>query len=588
MPRIAEERGTRVKRRWPAVRFRTLRGRLVCISLGLIFLLQALTYFLVVEANRRHATRQIDANLEMAARVFVRLKQRRLIELSEQARLLSYDYGFKQAFGASRNDPATMRLAMKNWQHRVNASFFSLISLDGDVLFDSENSARDGTPFALPQLISKAENDPSGETGGIALRDGNLFAVVLAPLLAPEPEAWVCLGFRIDDGFASELGGLTKQEVSFLGLDGSPRILATTHSPEIAAQVKAALAKGTPPFGRTVRIDLGHVCYVSLLRPLESENAAAAVLLQRDLDAELAPFKTLESALLGVALVGLAISAGAAFRFADSIAKPVRRLTQDARRVAMGEYEAVNQSDAAQRIDEIGQLTNSFRTMTIGLAERDRVRDLLGKVASPAIAAELMRREVALGGEQRLVTVLFSDLRGFTTVSERLPAKALVSLLNEYFTRMSQIIDAHGGVVDKYIGDALMALFNAPVDLSGHAGRALDAALEMTAALDEMNGRGFAPITVELGIGIHTDLVVAGNMGSPARHNYTVIGDGVNIASRLQTLTRNAEFDARILVSDATLQQAGGGYRTRALGEVSIKGKDRRVAIHALLGRDSP
>jgi adenylate cyclase len=150
---------------------------------------------------------------------------------------------------------------------------------------------------------------------------------------------------------------------------------------------------------------------------------------------------------------------------------------------------------------------------------------------------------------------------------------------------MSEIVDAHGGVVDKFIGDALMALFGAPVDQPGHAARALDAALEMAAALDALNAQGFAAEIVQLGIGIHTDMVIAGNMGSPARHNYTVIGDGVNIASRLQSLTRRVEYDTRIIISDATLREAGPGYETRPLGEAFVKGKAQPVTIHALIAR---
>ncbi len=157
-----------------------------------------------------------------------------------------------------------------------------------------------------------------------------------------------------------------------------------------------------------------------------------------------------------------------------------------------------------------------------------------------------------------------------------------------YFTRMSEIVDAHGGVVDKYIGDAVMALFGAPLEQPDHAARALMAALDMGAALDVLNAAGFASEVLQMGIGIHTDTVIAGNMGSPERHNYTVIGDGVNIASRLQALTRRPEYDTRIIISDATLRQAGLGFSTRSLGEVLVKGKAQPVTIHALVAKTEP
>lgn len=159
-------------------------------------------------------------------------------------------------------------------------------------------------------------------------------------------------------------------------------------------------------------------------------------------------------------------------------------------------------------------------------------------------------------------------------------------MINTYLTAMSQIVDARGGVVDKYIGDAMMALFGVPLELPDHATRALQTALEMRDALEKLNERIFRPrgYALGFGIGIHTGLVVAGNVGSPERYNYTVIGDAVNVASRLQTLTRNPEYGTDILVSDAALRESGPAFRTRAFGEVSVKGKQQPVLIHALLG----
>jgi len=209
-------------------------------------------------------------------------------------------------------------------------------------------------------------------------------------------------------------------------------------------------------------------------------------------------------------------------------------------------------------------------------------------VTSPAIAAELTRRQLTLGGEEKKVTILFSDLRDFTPLSERLKPSELLEVLNAYLTSMSQIVDAHGGVVDKYIGDALMALFGAPLEMPDQASQALDTALEMHAALEELNQRLFSgeEYALRFGIGIHTGTVVAGNIGSPERYNYTVIGDGVNVASRLQTLTRKSDYDTDIIISDETLRESTKSFRTRPLGEVPVKGKQQLVKIHALLGHD--
>ncbi|HZJ13688.1 MAG TPA: adenylate/guanylate cyclase domain-containing protein, partial [Chthoniobacteraceae bacterium] len=572
-----------------------LRGRLTFIILSLFVVLLAAIFFLVLTANRRNALRQINAGLERGRGYFVTLKDRRIEELNKQARLLAFDYAFKQAFGTSANDPATMRLAMRNGRDRVSASFFTLVSLEHQVLFDTENPERDGTPFDLPGVITAAERAEEeaedGETRGlkrtpvqtVALRNGQLFAIVVVPLLAPDPKAWICLGFPIDNDFARELGDVTGQEVSFLEQNEEWKIVATTLGAEDGKALAQAMNREPLPLDRTERVDLANGQFVSLLKPLEVPKGRAAVVLQRNLDTELAPFRKLERILLVVAFAGLAVSALVAFGFARTVARPVLRLAHNARRIEQGDYSARADADV-QRPDEIGQLAQSFQKMTEGLAERDLVRDLLGKVASPAIAAELLRRQATLGGEERCVTVLFSDLQGFSTIAERFPAGEVVAILNAYFTRMSEIVDAHGGVVDKFIGDGVMALFGAPVDQPDHAARALAAALEMTAALDVLNEQGFAKEVIQHGIGIHTDEIVAGIMGSPERHNYTVIGDGVNIASRLQALTRIDEYETRVIISDATLRAAGPGFQTRSLGEVTVRGRARPIIIHALHG----
>ena len=570
------------------LRFRTFRGRLAFFFLSLVSLVLAASFLIVLQANRRYALRQIETNLRTGSRIFATLTERRLDELNEQARLLAYDYGFKQAFGSSADDPATIRLAMQNWRDRIKASFMVLVSLEKRTLYDSDESRRDGLPFDLPDLIAAAEGHETQEARGLMLRDGKLYAVVVVPLLAPEPIAWICLGFRIDDAFATELGRLTNQAVSFFDQnDGRTpwRILASTFDASQRKQLLVAVEneKTSPDHPSQVRV--GKVPFVTLLEKLEVRNGRAAVALQRNLREELAPFRVLETALIVIGLVGLLLSVLAVAGIASSLSRPVLRLAEKAQRVEAGDYTSQPSGELGRR-DELGQLARSFQNMTAGLAERDKVRDLLGKVTSPAIAAELTRRQLTLGGEEKKVTILFSDLRDFTPLSERLKPGELLEVLNAYLTSMSQIVDAHGGVVDKYIGDALMALFGAPLEMSDQASQAIETALEMQTALRKLNQQLFTDgeYVLRFGIGIHTGTVVAGNIGSPERYNYTVIGDGVNVASRLQTLTRNREYDTDIIVSDETLRESTKSFRTKLLGEVPVKGKQQLVKIHALLG----
>ena len=185
----------------------------------------------------------------------------------------------------------------------------------------------------------------------------------------------------------------------------------------------------------------------------------------------------------GIALVISILGVGL---IARSVTRPLQHLTAALRRVSEGDYHGP--VEIGQK-DEIGELAAAFNRMVEGLAERDRVRDLLGKVMSPQIACELLGGDVELGGEERTVTVLFADVRDFTTLSEKLAARELLALLNEYLTEMSDVIEANDGVVDKYIGDAIMALSGAPLGRPNDAARAIRAALGMDKALDALNLR---------------------------------------------------------------------------------------------------
>jgi len=213
-----------------------------------------------------------------------------------------------------------------------------------------------------------------------------------------------------------------------------------------------------------------------------------------------------------------------------------------------------------------------------------RVRSTMARYMDPAIADQLVRSdEDLLGGKSIEATVLFSDIRGFTTVSEELGPPGTVALLNEYFTIMVECIQSRGGMLDKFIGDAIMAAFGLPVAHDDDPDRAVQSAIAMIEALFVWNdvriSEGRKPI--EMGVGLNTDLVVAGNIGSPKRMDFTMIGDGVNLASRLESACK--EYSARILISDRTLCALRGVYRTREVDHVIVKGKTEPVAVHEVL-----
>lgn len=217
--------------------------------------------------------------------------------------------------------------------------------------------------------------------------------------------------------------------------------------------------------------------------------------------------------------------------------------------------------------------------------ERARIRGIFQQYVPPAVVRELMRRPelLALGGEERVATVLFSDVRGFTAVAERLPPAEVVALLNEYLTAMTDVVVEHGGTLDKYVGDLLMAEFGVPVPVDDHAVRACRAALRMRDELrsrrEEWRARGMPALHARTGI--NTGPVLVGNLGSHRMMDYTCMGDHVNLASRLEGL--NNVYGTEILVSEFTWREVSAHFVGREIDRVRVAGRDAPVAVHELL-----
>jgi adenylate cyclase len=218
------------------------------------------------------------------------------------------------------------------------------------------------------------------------------------------------------------------------------------------------------------------------------------------------------------------------------------------------------------------------------ISSEKRMKSTMSRYMDPGLADQLLAGGTEiLGGKSTLATVLFSDIRSFTGLTEELGAQGTVSLLNEYFTLMVDCIQSEGGMLDKFIGDAIMAAFGIPVPLDDAEDRALRCAIAMINALREWNRlrieSGRKP--VEIGIGLNTDTVVSGNIGSPKRMDYTVIGDGVNLASRLESACK--QYNAQILISEHTYARLRGTYRTRDVDDVVVKGKTTPCRIYEIL-----
>jgi adenylate cyclase len=215
--------------------------------------------------------------------------------------------------------------------------------------------------------------------------------------------------------------------------------------------------------------------------------------------------------------------------------------------------------------------------------DRRRFRDSFARYLSRDVLAQVLADAPSLQGEHRTVSILFSDLRGFTTMSERMPPGQIVARLNEYFDVMTGAIFPHRGMINDFVGDAVIAVFGAPVADADHAWHAVQSALAMDAALEKLNRRweAMALPSLRMGIGIHTGTVFAGNVGGRDRVKYTVIGDPVNVASRVEGL--NKELSTTILITEETLAAVGDRVRVRDCGPVAVKGRVEKVRVFEVL-----
>jgi len=280
-----------------------------------------------------------------------------------------------------------------------------------------------------------------------------------------------------------------------------------------------------------------------------------------------------------VLVIAAAISVILGARLATIMSTALSRVNFALQKLGDHQYTKV---DTLRTGDELEDLADGFNRMVEGLQERDKLRATMGKYMTAQVMSHVLANDIELGGKALEVTILFCDLRDFTTLSEKRTAHEIVELLNEYFTVMVDIILDEGGAVDKYIGDNIMAVFGAPVPAADDAKRAVRAAVRMRQALIELNEKFAAKgrPSLRFGIGLHTGEVIAGNIGSIKRMEYTVIGDAVNLASRLESKTK--ELGTDILISDATFRACGDTIVGVPNGEIHVKGREQAVTIYAV------
>ena len=571
------------------MRFRRFQTRVVVFFVGLLTLLSASTLLAVSVAVTRNARTQIGAELAVGGKVFARLLTARTQQLADSARLLSGDFAFKTA--TSSDDRATVLSVLENHQARIRADVMQLVSLDRKLLVDTLHPGRTGVPFALPDMIARAERRQDAST--IAVIDGRPYQMVAVPLLAPLPIAWICVGFIIDDQVAKDLQQLTNLQVTFLGRrpGGGLTALASTLPGAMRETLLALLPDASVTDDTTLSLSMGRGEFVTLLAGVGGKaDGGIIAVLQRSLEEALQPYRRLQLVMLALAAAGLGVSLAGAIVIARRVTKPVLTIVQSARRVARGDYE---HSVSVNLSDEIGELASTFNTMTRGLAERDRVRAELERVGrlkhflSPQVVELIVSAgdEAVLASHRREITVVFCDLRGFTAFGEQAQPEEVMGFLNSYHDVLGPLIFRYEGTVDQFTGDGVMVFFNDPIPFPDHAARAVRLALAMreeaARLIESWRQRG---PKLGFGVGIAMGVATLGKIGFEGRFGYAAIGSVCNLSARLCAEAR----DGQILVSGPVFTAAQDLVDAEEIPALTLKGFARPVPTYNILTLKEP
>jgi class 3 adenylate cyclase len=411
------------------------------------------------------------------------------------------------------------------------------------------------------------------------------FSVPLRIALDEPPTLAYFVGYEIDDRWASTLVGPDADLRVVIQLDG--RTVARS-TPDPAAE--KTLWDLTTQSKQSASVDSGSLDFRShgerflgayQLRPA-GPGSSFVFALYSSLDRALIPMRKLLWVILAIAAGAALIGVLASQLVSRMLARPVEMLVEGTERIARGEFDVKIEST---RRDELGQLARSFNHMAAGLEQRDLIKDTFGKFVDPKIVESMLSdpTRLRLGGERRVQTVLFADLENFTQLSERVSPEQLFRLLNGYLEDAADLVAQTHGIVDKFIGDGVVAFWGPPLEAS-HAAGACRAALGFIRRAEKHDSLcrelGVSPLRVR--VGIATGELLVGNIGSKSKYNYTVMGDVANLASRLEGV--NKAYGTQILVSGRTAFDAEPHIVSRKIDNVRVVGRAEPVQLFEVLG----
>jgi len=565
---------------------RSLRARIFIAFSVLILAVLLATLGLTQLIVGRDTGHTLSRELRTTGQVFQSLLRERAIRLQTNSTLLASDFALKRVFAThfdpSSYDSETLASAGLSYRQRIGVQLVWMTDEKGTLLAASPGEGRIGQTLAGFSPLKDALQSQAPATAVVEV-DNELFQMVAVPVLGPDVIGFLMLGQVIDDHVAERLKQDTHSDVTFLtdsGVLASSWPESTRNDPQLIRMLPE-VRQQNPRL-----LNMSGERYLSLALPVVANlEMPLYVLIQGSYDRALAPLHTLQRRIAIIGMIALAGALVTGIILAGGITGPVRLLVNAMHEIPRGN---LRHRLRIERNDEIGFLSRSFNEMAAGLEEREHIKDTFGRFVSRDVAEAVLSGRVPLAGERREVSILFQDIRGFTALSERLDPVVLLRLLNQFFTEVVAAVEAEGGVVKQFTGDGVMALFGAPQSRADHTERAVRAALGIVTRLASLNvllqNNGAAPL--QIGVGIHTGEVVAGLIGPDERIEYGVVGEAVNLASRIESLTK--ELTATILVSREIAARLGSEFVLGRTALLPVKGTSRPVEVVEVLSGPLP
>ena len=583
---------------------RSFRGKLLMAMMLVVVSITGTTVFLAERRFQESYRALFEEQFDAQARFFSTLQESRLAYVKQRCRELVRSVRIREALRTAidegdlnlpyQNAPDELR-SLGDGTAQASVTFFRFFDAQGRVLLPSSLASGVG---------SRPERDRGLSLSAEALADAELQYVGFVPWETQPGRAElqeVIVTKVIDEITGQTLGavmlafpvpelleaspavaaGASREHMALLGLflDGRlfarPGVVAEAALPSLARDVKEQIARSREPrdgFVVSVADEPYRVFYRAPTANSPLPTAYQVYLFS--LGDALRDQRALRLQILAFGVLALAGALGVSLLLSNSLAVPLRELVAGTHEIQRGNFDV---RVAIRSRDEIGQLTASFNDMAGGLALKERYRHVLNMVADEQIAAELLGGNVVLGGERREISVLFCDIRGFSALTEHMSPEEVIEVLNEHMTALTRVVKAHDGVVDKFVGDLIMALFGAPVRHGDHAVAAARCAVRMIEERETLNRTSRHQIQV--GIGLATGEAVAGCMGSADRLNYTVLGERVNLASRLC----DSAGPMQVIIDQTTCERLGPAADVQALRPLALKGFSEPVSAYRLL-----